>query len=191
VLGIRLEAWVLTSSEGDTLARREGFCALKIPSKAMMRDAGIDPGRALGVARTWVLQTVAGLQPDLLLVDTFPGGSSGELLPVLELVRERVLVARAVKSEIAADDAYRTLLPLYQRTIVPSEVGDPILLREAHELLARADARRALGVPDGKRAVYLSLGGGGDVTAPDALPRLVDMLLATGDHVVVGAGDPT
>jgi hypothetical protein len=188
VLGIRLEAWVLTSSEGDTLARREGFCALKIPSKAMMRDAGIDPGRALGVARTWVLQTVAGLQPDLLLVDTFPGGSSGELLPVLELVRERVLVARAVKSEIAADDAYRTLLPLYQRTIVPSEVGDPILLREAHELLARADARRALGVPDGKRAVYLSLGGGGDVTAPDALPRLVDMLLANGDHVVVGAG---
>lgn len=188
VLGVRLEAWVLTSSEGDTLARREGFCALKIPSKAMMRDAGIEPTRALAVARTWVLQTIAGLQPDLLLVDTFPGGSSGELLPVLELVRERVLVARAVRETIADDDAYRTLLPLYQRTIVPAEGGDAILLREAHELLSRAQARAALGIPGEKRAVYVSFGGGGDVSAAGTLPRLVDLLRADGAHVVVGAG---
>ncbi|MCA9494575.1 MAG: hypothetical protein KC621_31825, partial [Myxococcales bacterium] len=85
--GTKLEVWVLTSSEADTLARREGVPSLKIPSKSMMRDAGLEPARYLAVARSWVLQTIAGLQPDLLLVDTFPGGTFGELAAALELAR--------------------------------------------------------------------------------------------------------
>ena len=43
VLDVQSECWVVTSSEGDTLARREGIPSLKMPSKAMFRDAGIDP----------------------------------------------------------------------------------------------------------------------------------------------------
>ena len=35
LLDVQAECWVLTSSEGDTLARREGIPALKMPSKAM------------------------------------------------------------------------------------------------------------------------------------------------------------
>jgi hypothetical protein len=188
-LGVRCEAWVLTSSEGDTLARREGVPAIKLPSKAMLRDAGIEPARYLAIARSWVVNAVSGLAPDVLVVDTFPGGSFGELVAALELAPRRVLVARAVKDEIAGDDAYRALLPLYDATIVPDERGvGPILLRERQELLGRAEARAALGVPDGARAVYVTLGGGGDEVAPHALPWLVDALVPRGWHVVVGAG---
>ena len=213
LLGINTEVWVLTTSEADTLARREGVPAFKMPSKAMMRDAAIDPARWLAVGRQWVMNAVAGLSPDVLVVDTFPGGSFGELLPVLETVPTRVLVARAVKDDIAAEDAYRALLPLYQKAIVPDEppretngrastgmhenngaartssgicVG-PILLREREELLDREAARAALGVTR-DRAVYVTLGGGGDEAAARTLPVLTDRLVARGWHVVVGAG---
>ena len=120
------------------------------------------------------MNAVAGLSPDVLVVDTFPGGSFGELLPVLETVPTRVLVARAVKDEIAADDAYRALLPLYHKLIVPDERGvGPILLREREELLPRDDARRR-SASRRERAVYITLGGGGDEAAARTLPLLTD-----------------
>ena len=189
LLDLKLEAWVITSSEADTLARREGILALKMPSKAMFRDAGVDPTRYLAVARGWVLNCVAGLGPDLLMVDTFPAGSFGELVPVLELARRRVLVARRVREEFAADPTYSALLPLFQDTITPDDRGTgPILLRSRHELLDREAARDALGVPADGRAVYVSVGGGGDKAAASTLPRLVRSLTGRGWHVVVGAG---
>lgn len=186
ILDRRIECWVLTSSEADTLARREGFCSLKLPSKAMFRDASLEPARYLRVARSWVLNTLAALGPDLLLVDTFPGGSFGELTAALEFARRRVLVARKVRPEFAAQDSYQALLPLYARTIVPdaSDVG-PILIRSRSELLSREQAREALGVS--RRTVYVSVGGGGDVNAHQVLPRLVRALRESWD-VVVGAG---
>lgn len=188
LLNVNVECWVLTTSEADTLARREGIPAFKLPSKAMMRDASIDPTKWLAVGRQWVMNAIAGLSPDVLVVDTFPGGSFGELLPVLETVPTRVLVARAVKDEIAGDDGYRALLPLYQRTIVPDERGvGPILLREREELMSCEDARVALGIMR-DRAVYVTLGGGGDEAAARTLPVLAERLVARGWHVVVGAG---
>lgn len=189
LLDVQAECWVLTSSEGDTLARREGIPALKMPSKAMFRDAGIEPSRYLAVARGWVLNAVAGLQPDLLLVDTFPAGSFGELVPVLELAKRRVLVARRVKEAFAADPSYAALLPLFDAQVVPDARGTgPILLRSRHELLDRDAARAALGVDGDTPAVWVSLGGGGDTSLPTQLPRLVESLRDRGWHVVVGAG---
>lgn len=201
LLGVRLEPWVLSSSEADTLARREGIPCIKIPSKSMIRDAGLDPSSTLGVMRGWVLSAVANLQPDLMLVDTFPGGTFGELAGVLEIPRRRVLVARPVQDWLAQEAAFRSMLPLYDRVIVPeppeyvqenppfdrkeSYVG-PILIREREELQSREAARAALGLCG--RAVYLSLGGGGDPQATRILPTLVPQLRAAGWEVVVGAG---
>jgi UDP-N-acetylglucosamine--N-acetylmuramyl-(pentapeptide) pyrophosphoryl-undecaprenol N-acetylglucosamine transferase len=189
LLGVQVECWVLTSSEADTLARRESVPSLKMPSKAMLRDAGIEPQRYLAIARTWVLQTITGLQPDLLLVDTFPGGSFGELALVLELVPHRVLVARAVRPEVANEDAYRLLLPLYPQVVDPDDPATgPILLREPNELLSRTEARRILGVGADARVVWLTVGGGGDPQAHRLLPTLLPLLRSRGWHVVVGAG---
>ncbi|MES2639277.1 MAG: hypothetical protein V4850_07325 [Myxococcota bacterium] len=186
--GVKAECWVLTSSEADTLARREGIPSIKIPSKSSMRDAGLEPARYLAVARGWVLQAVTTLQPDVLVVDTFPAGSFGELAAALELVRRRVLVRRAMKPEAAKEAAFDALLPLYDRVIVPDEVASPILLRERPELHSHAAARAALGVPDGKRVCWVALGGGGDPSTTTVLPRVVDLVRAAGWHVVVAAG---
>lgn len=189
LLEANVECWVLTSSEADTLARREGVPSLKMPSKAMMRDADIAPHRYLSIARGWVLNAVAGLQPDVLIVDTFPAGSFGELVSTLELARTRVLVRRRVKADFAQEEAYQALLPLYDRHIDPDDRGTgPIVIRERAELMPRAAAREALGVGPGDRAVYLSLGGGGDQNAATLLPRATRLLRKSGWHVVVGAG---
>ena len=187
LLGVRLEAWVLTTSEADTLARREGFVALKVPSKAMLRDAGIDPAGQLATLRAWVLQTIAMLRPHLLLVDTFPGGSFGELVTALELAKTRVLVQRRVRDHVAETHAYSALLPLYDDVIVPDDRDTgPILLRERPEQLDRAAAREALGAKG--RAVYITLGCGADVSAPSLVPELVRGVVARGEHAVVAAG---
>lgn len=196
VLGVRLELWVLTSSEADTLARREGFPALKMPSKAMLRDSGVELSRGLSIVRAWVVQSVALIQPQLLVVDTFPGGTFGELGPVLELAPQRALIARPVRARLAEDPGYAGLLPLYPTVLVPQDLASPadpvevgpILLREREELRSREEARRALGVPEGQRAVWLSLGGGGDPAAVGTLPRLARTLRARGWFVIVAAG---
>ncbi len=188
VLDVTVEPWVLTSSEADTLARREGVPSLKMPSKAMFRDADMEPSRYLGVARSWVLNAIAGLRPDLLLVDTFAGGSFGELVASLELAKSRVLVRRRVRPEFAASDPYGGLLPLYGRILEPAtDALAPILLREREELLPRPAAREALGLGD-EQAVYVTLGGGGDVAAPGVLPRLIESLRRPGRRLIVGAG---
>lgn len=189
VLGVRLEAFVLTTSEADTLALREGICALKMPSKAMMRDAGLEPARYLAIARTWVLNAVAGLQPDLLLVDTFPAGSFGELIAVLELAGKRALIARPVREEISRENAYRSLLPLYDLVLTPDDGSTaPILLREREELCDRDSARQALGIRPDARGAWLSLGGGGDPAVATLLPRLLSLLREKNWHITVGAG---
>jgi UDP-N-acetylglucosamine--N-acetylmuramyl-(pentapeptide) pyrophosphoryl-undecaprenol N-acetylglucosamine transferase len=188
VLDVGVEPWVITSSEADTLARREGVPSLKMPSKAMFRDADMDPARYLAVARSWVLNAIAGLRPDLLLVDTFAGGSFGELVASLELAKTRVLVRRRVRPEFAAADPYASLMRLYDAILEPAtDALPPILLREREELLTRGAAREALGLGD-EQAVYVSLGGGGDVDAAAQLPRLIASLRRPGRRLVVGAG---
>ena len=163
--------------------------AFKMPSKAMMRDAGIEPTRWLAVARQWVMNAVAGLAPDLLVVDTFPGGSFGELVPVLETVPTRVLVARAVRDEIAGDDAYAALLaalPAHDHPRRARHRADPVAR-------ARGAARSRDGAPRARRRPIAALRvrharrrrrRGRAAHAARAHRSLV----ARGWHVVVGAG---
>ena len=192
VMNISVELWVLTSSEADTLARKEGIPALKIPSKAMLKDAGLSPVRYLKIARNWVLQSITALNPDILIVDTFPSGSFGELLGVLELVETKILIARRVRPSFSQETHYKNILPLYTHIISPddSDVG-PIMIRERAELLSREEARNALGADHAKKVLYLSLGGGGDVQANQLLPKMIAAIQEAHPeqyHIVVGAG---
>jgi len=104
-------------------------------------------------------------------------------------VPHRAFVARAVRRDFAAQATYDALLPLFHEQVYPDERGTgPILLRDRSELPSRADARAALGVPEGRASVYLTLGGGGEQSAGATLPRLVQAFRAANLHVVVGAG---
>jgi UDP-N-acetylglucosamine--N-acetylmuramyl-(pentapeptide) pyrophosphoryl-undecaprenol N-acetylglucosamine transferase len=200
----KLEVWFLTSSEADGLAFAEGFAAFKIPSKTIVAEVGIDRTTYVALAKQWVWHTLGLLRPDLLIVDTFPRGSFGELLGALDLCRHAAFVYRPVRREVALRPDFQAMLPLYDLVLVPEEsatvvvppqvesrlvhVG-PVLGRERWELLPRAVARSRLGIPGDERCVYVSAGGGGDRDAQAQLDGAVRALSADRTmRVVVGAG---
>jgi UDP:flavonoid glycosyltransferase YjiC (YdhE family) len=200
----KLEVWFLTSSEADGLVFREGFAAFKIPSKTIVHETGIDHRAYLALAKQWIWHTLGLLRPDLLIVDTFPRGSFGELLGALDLCRHKAFVYRPVRRGVAARPDFQAMLPLYDLILVPETASDalvpaaavgrvvhvgPVVARERWELLPREVARARLGVPDGKRCVYVSAGGGGDRDAEAQIGRALRGLLADPSlSVVVGAG---
>lgn len=203
-LDIKLELWFLTSSEADSLLFHERFASFKLPSKTLVAETEIDKTAYLALAKQWVWHSLGLLRPDLFIVDSFPRGSFGELLPALDLCRKRAFIFRPMKASFAGRAEFQAMLPLYDRILVPetdtpvpvpdavrmrvTHVG-PVLAREAVELLPRDAARRHLGVPSDRLAVYLSAGGGGDPTAVSRLESTIAAL--SGDptlHLIVGAG---
>jgi UDP-N-acetylglucosamine--N-acetylmuramyl-(pentapeptide) pyrophosphoryl-undecaprenol N-acetylglucosamine transferase len=200
----RIEIWFLTSSEADGLAFAEGFAAFKIPSKTVVAETGIDRATYLAVAKQWVWHSLGLLRPDLLLVDTFPRGSFGELLSALDLCRHAAFVYRPVRAEVARRPDFQAMLSLYDLIIVPENdapvtvppdakdrvvhVG-PVLSRERWELIPRSTARERLEIAADKRCVFVSAGGGGDPGAELQMHETVRALaLDPSISVVVGAG---
>ncbi len=205
VLGAPLEAWFLTSSEADAIVFAEGFAAFKIPSKTIVADAGLDRRAYLALAKQFVWHTLGLLRPDLLVVDTFPRGSFGELLSALDLCKHTVFVHRPVKREVAERPDFQAMLPLYDAIVVPEHHAEgqlflpdavrdrvvhvgPVLSRERCEILPREEARARLGV-GAASCVYVSAGGGGDRGAEAHLHAVVAALRRDPSiAVVVGSG---
>ena len=163
--GVRAEIYFLTSSEADGLALPR---ALRLVQAAVEDDRRATPASTsiayLALAKQWVWHSLGLLRPDLLIVDTFPRGSFGELLSALDLCRHRAFVYRPVKDELRARADFQAMLPLYDAILVPGDEDDapvrraadgaragcvhvgPVLSRERGELLPRDEARARLGV---------------------------------------------
>lgn len=202
--GIYPDIYVLTSSEACGLALSEGFAAFKIPSKTAIREAQIPKEDYLRLARQWVWHSLGLLKPDILLIDTFAGGSFGELLYALDGPGAKVFVNRAMKVEF--QENIQPLFSYYDRILVPQEKHSeqvtfpqqvmpkvrylgPIMLREKVELRPKIEARQRLGIEENRLAVWLTAGGGGDPKATEDLSKLVNTLKARENlHLVIGAG---
>ncbi len=200
--GVRSQHWFLTTSEADTWLFNEGFAAFKLPSKSIIEPAGIAKPQYLAMAKQWVWTALSVLRPDLLVVDTFPGGSFDELPPALDLCAKKALVLRPVRPEIGERPGFRALAGLYDRVIVPEDQDaappplavpplrtGPIMLDERFEQVPRAEARRRLGVEGERFCLLVSGGGGGD----PGVPALFDAVAtAVGDdpqvHLLFAAG---
>ena len=199
------EILFLTSSEATTVLSQAGFASFKLPSKTVVRDAGMDMAEYRRLAKHFVWSQLGTFRPDLLVVDTFPSGSFDELFQVLDGPFKKALVLRNVRPEYAARPVFQAALRLYDVIVSPHaadrtlQVALPpgVTVRSAGEViasdpsdhLAPAAARTQLGVSSGRRLVYLSAGGGGDPTTEPALESLVAALGERTDlHLLVGAG---
>lgn len=204
--GVKAEIWFLTSSEADGLLLSERFASFKMPSKSVVGDAGIDKLAYLALAKQWVWHSLGLLRPDVLVVDTFPRGSFGELLSALDLAKTRAFVYRPTKDDFAKRPDFQAMLPLYDSIVVPEHEADapvrvpesvrarmryvgPVFSRERAELRPREDVRRRFGIAEEDLAVYVTAGGGGDPGAEEHLLRAVESLATLPrTHVVCGAG---
>ncbi len=197
----------LTSSEATGALLEAGFASFKLPSKTVVRHAGMDMLEYRRLAKHFVWQMLGVFSPDLLVVDTFPAGSFDELFQILDGPFRKAFILRRVKPEYAARPIYRAALGLYPSVVVPhtpevfggalppgvtsarvSYAGE-VLQYEPAELLPAGEARARLGVPTDARLVYISAGGGGDPHTEQALSALVAALADLPDvWLLVGAG---
>ena len=203
------EILFITSSEADNVIFREGFAAVKLPSKTIRETCGLKKSTYLKMAQSVTWNTIGAFDPDVLVVDTYPSGSFEELIPVLRWRQKNVFVFREQRQDSFQSDLLAATLPLYDRLIVPhddvAQVGPlpepakalavgPILIRERKELLDRHSARAALGLPptvhDETLLFYASFGGGGEPEARRAAELTADAIsaLGPGAHLVIGTG---
>ncbi|HEU4754630.1 MAG TPA: glycosyltransferase [Armatimonadota bacterium] len=210
-LELPVEILFLTSSEGDALASLHGFATFKVPSKTLAASCGLDPHRYRKIARQWIWNAINLISPDLLLVDTFPAGSFGELTGVLDLGSRNVFIHREVRPEVASHPSFQMALRGYDLILrireeahpaeppedaaLPGEVRDrvatigPVLLRSASETYEPPAARELLGLPPELPAVYVSTGGGGDREAESLLGDIVRAATTLPDaRFIIGAG---
>ncbi|MCA9139811.1 MAG: hypothetical protein KDB00_23725 [Planctomycetales bacterium] len=112
------------------------------------------------------------LEPDVLVVDTFPRGIGGELAELLPRLRcHKVLVHRDLNPRYVERFKVAEFLNHYDQIMVPGEEcrfdsqpqitrTDPWLIRDADELLAPDAARRMLEIENGDLPVVAVLGCG-------------------------------
>ncbi|HEV7744526.1 MAG TPA: glycosyltransferase [Pyrinomonadaceae bacterium] len=205
-LEVEAEIYFLTSSEAGALLFAERFPAFKLPSRTVVAEAGIDETRFLAMARPWVCETLRTLEPDLLLVDTFPQGYFEELSPFLIGCPKTAFIYRPLKEIHAGLPEFQNalshynliLVPEYEQNepvLVPPAVRDrvryigPMMVRERVEILSREEARKVLGIANDLLAVYISAGGGGDPNAEPLIQTAYKALSGIpGLHLVIGAG---
>lgn len=200
----RSEILFITSSEADGVIYREGFAAVKLPSKTIREQCGLGKTTYLKMAQSVTWTVLSSFDPDVLIVDTYPSGSFEELIPVLRWKQKNVFVFREQRQETYQSKLLMAMLPLYDRLIIPHDkieaVGPlpepkkaravgPILIREKNELLSRAEARRALNLPPEGLLFYASFGGGGDPETRRALELTARTIGGIPEaHLVLGAG---
>lgn len=204
LLAPRAELLFLTSSEADSLVYREGFAALKVPSKNIREESGLRKKTFVRLIHTVVWNVVSSYSPDVLVVDTFPLGNLQELVPILGWEMGKVFVFREQRPEMARRPAVQNSLRRYDRVIVPhdetedppvpagvdvAKVG-PILIRDREEVLSREEARRVLGIPADRQVVYASFGGGGDPEVERCLSLVLEAAREHGDLYAVLAPGP-
>ncbi len=205
-LNAAIEIYFLTSSEASGLLFAERFPSFKLPSKTVIEEASIDEHEFLDLARPWVRQTLTSLNPDLIVVDTFPHGYFNELDPFLRQCPKAAFIYRPLKETHAGTPEFQSALSHYNLILVPEyeqdapvltppAVGDrvryigPMLVREQDEVLGREEARRVLGIADDRLAVYISAGGGGDANSEGRIQASFEALSEMpGLHLVIGAG---
>ncbi|HEX8551454.1 MAG TPA: glycosyltransferase [Abditibacteriaceae bacterium] len=171
------EILFLTTSEASHLVYREGFAAVKFPSRAAAQSGNLRAASWQRLMHTGVLSALTAFDPHILVVDTFPAGTASELLPALRWIPRRVFVFRAQRLERAREEFFQNTLRGYNLILIPHHEGEeeipfpdtargvwtgPITIREPHELLSREAARAALGFAPDEILALVTLGGGGD-----------------------------
>jgi hypothetical protein len=120
------EVLFLTSSEADHVIYREGFAAVKLPSKTIRERCGLRKGIYHKLVQTVTWNTLAAVDPDVLVGDTYPTGRFEELIPVLRWRQRNLFVFREQRSESAGSDQLQTTLRLYALNLKPHHSGSQV-----------------------------------------------------------------
>lgn len=185
------EILFLTSSEAAHLLYREGFAVVKTPSHDVADDGLLDQGLLLRLNHSTAWATILSFNPHCLIVDSFPSGIQDELPAFLNAARRKVFVFRAQRAEAAQNPDFQDILGRYDLILLPHSVGSetlpvppsvatvwtgPMTAYGAEEMLPRAEARAALGLPPYGFIGLITLGGGGEPETQEARRQIAAAL---------------
>lgn len=206
-LNIGARPFFLSCSDADYLLAQQGFASFKIPSRATLRAASLGDPETLELIRRQADRALEEIDPDILIVDTFPTGTFDELLPVLgrdDLLK--VFVFREQRSDYMSKIPYGRLLSSYDLILVPHDPGtcelpsglDPrlevawsggIVYGEPNELWSKKKVLATLGIARDKTVIYTAAGGGGDKDFKATLELITGVASEIpNSHLVIGAG---
>ena len=188
-----------TSCEDPGVLWREGFHYVKTLAPEAVEAHGRGRERHRIMAEQIMRAMFETFHPDILVVDSFAYGSVGELRPFLAGPWRRVLVSNLflLQRDLVR---YRESVGFYDLVVYPFLARDaqghpaladlprpavfagPIAGVRPDDLMSRADARAALGLPaEGPIVLVAAGGGGGESVAPvlaraaAALPLMPDL----------------
>jgi UDP-N-acetylglucosamine--N-acetylmuramyl-(pentapeptide) pyrophosphoryl-undecaprenol N-acetylglucosamine transferase len=208
---LNCEFYFLSTSDADQILTAECFPTFKLPSKRTIDKCGAEYEDFSTIARRFVWSSLDILQPDMLIVDTFPNGTFGEFSPAtrrdtLLTCKHAVLVHRPVTLEAASKETFQRAIKQYESILVPEREGTatsflaeslkprthyfgPVISCSESDALDKQTARKELGLPLDKTLVYISMGGGGNPLSEERLAFVCQSLKGVPDlHLVVAAG---
>jgi UDP-N-acetylglucosamine--N-acetylmuramyl-(pentapeptide) pyrophosphoryl-undecaprenol N-acetylglucosamine transferase len=173
-----IDIMFVTNSEACQLVWREGYPVAKLlspPANFLELDmAAREEIRRIN--RGMVHAVLSGFKPDVVVVDFFPMGQIGDMMPLHSNSARKVFIARErnAAAEIAThakliESVYHLVLIPHQESEVagykpakvPTRYTGAILIRSRDEALSREQARRRLGLADEGFTVFVGFGGGG------------------------------
>lgn len=212
-LGIPSRIQFLTTSEGSEIAG--DYPVYKIPSKTIVNKSELSSGAYRAQAKLFISNVVAGIKPDILILDTVPEGSFKEFLFLKDYAKKTAFVYRHMIEERQRSETVQAHLSLYDLILIPDKPSEksryvwPKRKTEAIEFvgcihgfqgdfqrsvgfphsqfseLNRESIRNYFGVPDNKTLIYVSAGGGGDKKASQDLKSLIEVLSQDQDNVLL------
>lgn len=205
-LGVKAELIFLTTSEASDIASE--FPVFKIPSLEVYRDHNYNTRDYQVDGRFMVNNLFATLRPDAVVVDTIPTGAFGEFSLIRDFCEKRVFINRHVNSSGEPDKSRVSAFKLYDLIITPDDADNSnkyhfsdsaeaqknVFTGTIHgfrsdKALNKADVRTYFSIPNNKKLVYISAGGGGDISADRQIELIIDTLNERDDLVfLIGYG---
>ncbi|MDF1664724.1 MAG: hypothetical protein P1V97_23395 [Planctomycetota bacterium] len=213
LLDIPCQIQFLTTSEGSEIAGQ--YPVYKIPSKTVIHKKALSRSSYGAQAKLLISNVVAGIKPDILILDTVPEGSFKEFLFLKDYAKRTAFVYRHMLEERQLSETVQAHLSLYDLIMIPDDSENkgryfwPKKKKDAIQFVGcihgyRGDSLQSVGFPntelttlnrrkirdyfsvtDDKTLIYVSAGGGGDERAAGDIKTIIDTLSEDPKHVLL------
>lgn len=179
----------ITSSEADSIIYKEGFPAVKVPSKNIACESGLEARLHARLIHQSTWGVFSAFRPNITVVDTFPSGFCFELDPVLMWKASKfVFVYRQRQLKKTRSKRFQAALEKYDLILVPHDKGafgveipeglkatfaGKIIIRSKKELLPRQHVIQRFNLPPDKTNILITLGGGGQDDIETVINRVL------------------
>jgi UDP-N-acetylglucosamine:LPS N-acetylglucosamine transferase len=201
------EILFLTRCEAGPYPKEDDVFTLRIPGPVRARSSGLTPKSYYQMVHLLLWQAASSFDPHLLVVDTFPSGPEGELVPLMKWPIRKAFVYRDSRADVYNSPDFRKSLDPYQMILVAHDAGTvplPDFLTKDPRVhftgiisegtgqtddweKKRNEVRDRLGLSDEPTAL-VTMGGGGDPEAMRILPMVTGWFRKNGVPFLVATG---